>query len=66
MAVSQTDLDALDAAIARGVLEVSYGDRRVKYHSINDMIKARDHVASILAAPATAATTVSYAAYIRD
>lgn len=46
MAFSQTDLDALDAAIASGALKVRYNDREVQYQSLADLLKARALVAS--------------------
>jgi hypothetical protein len=48
MALSQSDLDALDAAIASGRLSVRFADRMVTYHSIAELIKARDHVAKVI------------------
>lgn len=50
MALTSSDLDALDLAIASGKLAVRLGDRMVTYHSLSDLLKARDHVAKILAA----------------
>jgi len=41
MAFTQSDLDAIDAAIKAGVSEVRYQDRTVKYQSIKDMMEAR-------------------------
>lgn len=38
---TQADLDALDDAIGKGVLEVEYDDKRVKYRSLDDMLKIR-------------------------
>ncbi len=38
---TQTDLDALNKAIASGELTVSYGDRTVTYRTIEELIKAR-------------------------
>lgn len=49
MALTQTDLDNLDAAIASGELEVDFNGRRVKYRSIADLMAARAHVVSTLA-----------------
>ena len=37
MAYTQTQLDALDVAIAEGVLTVSYDGRTVTYRSLNEM-----------------------------
>jgi hypothetical protein len=50
MALTSADLDALDAAIASGELRVSVNDRTVEYRSIDDLLRARDHVARIVAA----------------
>ena len=41
MAYTQTDIDALDAAIKNGVQEVAYRDRTVKYRSLDEMFKIR-------------------------
>ncbi len=48
MALSQTDLDALDLAIAAGQLTVRLGDRVLTYQSISEMLKARAHVAKVI------------------
>lgn len=40
MAWTQNDIDTLKAAIASGVLEVEYHDRRVKYQTTKDMLEA--------------------------
>jgi hypothetical protein len=42
MAFTQAQLDALEAAIASGTLEVRTGDKSVRYHSPGEMIKLRD------------------------
>jgi hypothetical protein len=52
MALSQTDLDALDLAIARGTLSVSFDGRTHMYQSTRQLIEARQHVASIVNAGA--------------
>lgn len=49
MPLSQTDLDALDAAIASQELEVQLEGRRVRYRSTDELLKARAHVAGVLA-----------------
>ena len=41
MAWTQADLDALEASIKGGVRTVSYADRSVTYHSLNEMLKLR-------------------------
>ena len=42
MAWTQADLDVLDAAIASGESEVAFSDRRVKYRSVTEQLRARD------------------------
>jgi hypothetical protein len=42
MAYTQIQLDALEAAIAEGTLKVEYGDKKVEYRSLNEMIRIRD------------------------
>jgi hypothetical protein len=49
MALTQTDLDNIDTAIAASELEVEVDGRRVKYRSMNELLKARTHVAGVLA-----------------
>lgn len=41
MAWTQTHLDALEAAIARGTRSVTYDGERVEYHSLADMLQLR-------------------------
>lgn len=48
MALTQTDLDNLDAAIAAAELTVEVNGRRVTYRSIDELMRARAHVASLL------------------
>ncbi len=52
MALSQVDLDRLDQAIASNSLEVQFGERRVRYRSIDELLSARAHVAAQIAAAA--------------
>ena len=42
MAFTQSQLDALEAAIATGTLEVRIGDKMVRYQTTAEMIRARD------------------------
>jgi hypothetical protein len=49
MAYTQADLDALDRAITGSQLEVQYGDRRVRYRSMDELLAARQHVAQQIA-----------------
>jgi len=49
MAWTQTQLDALEAAIAEGALSVQYADRRITYHSLAEMLRLRDQMRTDLA-----------------
>lgn len=60
MALTKADLDALDAAIATSELEVQVDGRKVRYRSIEELIKARNHVASVLANGGTTRRTGAY------
>ena len=66
MALSQSDLDAIDQAIAAGELEVESNGRRVRYRSIADLMAARAHIASVLANASTSTSTRPRAAYAVD
>lgn len=48
MALSQTDLDALDRAIATGTLSVEFDGRKMVYQTTSQLIEARNHVATIV------------------
>ena len=52
MAYTQTQLDALDAAIAEGVLTVSYDGRTVTYRSLQEMKSIRATIFESLEADA--------------
>ena len=41
MAWTQNDLDAIERAIANGTTEVQFGDRTVKYRSLNQLQQIR-------------------------
>jgi hypothetical protein len=49
MVYTQSDLDALDRAIAGSELEVQYGEKRVRFRSVDELRTARAHVAGQLA-----------------
>ncbi len=51
MAWTQTDLDALNKAIANGVMSVRYADRSVQYRSLDEMLKVRALMTDELALP---------------
>lgn len=42
MAVSQADIDALNAALAKGERTVRHGDKMVEYRSVEELLAARD------------------------
>jgi len=42
MGFTREQLDILEAAIAQGALDVNYGDKRVTYRSLNEMMRTRD------------------------
>ena len=44
MAYTTADLDRLDRAIASGTLTVEIGGRKITYHGIADLLKARAEV----------------------
>lgn len=48
MAVTQAQLDALDAAIAAGNTEVTSGDKTLRYQTIDEMLAARAAIARLL------------------
>lgn len=62
MAFTQTQLDALETAIASGTLEVRMGDRLVRYQNTADMIRARDMIKDSLATatPTDRSTAASF------
>ena len=65
MAFTQTQLDALETAIASGTLEVRIGDKLVKYQTTDELIRARDLIRDQLNA-ASASSRSSYASFNRD
>ena len=52
MAFTQTQLDALDQAIAAGVLRVTYDGRTTEYRSLDEMIRIRNMMADAIAGSA--------------
>lgn len=49
MAWTQTQLDALDEAIASGTREVWYGQKKVEYRSLDEMMTLRRTMADEIA-----------------
>jgi hypothetical protein len=68
MAYTVTQLTAIETAIATGELTVEYDGKRVTYRSMDDLLKARDHIRGELEAAGLVATSprVSYAAHSKD
>jgi hypothetical protein len=48
MALSQSDLDRLDSAIASAELRVEVDGRSITYRDINQLKEARAHVAAVI------------------
>jgi hypothetical protein len=48
VAYSTNDLTAVQRAIAKGELEVEFSDRRVRYRSIDELIKAESRISQAL------------------
>ena len=65
MAFTQAQLDALEAAIATGTLEVRYGDKSVRYQSTADLIRARDIIKDQLSS-SNPVSRSSYASFTKD
>ena len=56
MAVTQADLNNLDAAIASGERQVVIGDQSVTYNTTASLIQARQHLAAQMERETAAAT----------
>lgn len=48
MAITQSDIDRINAAIAKGEHIVRFADRMVEYRSVDELIKARNAMAAEL------------------
>lgn len=57
MAWTQSDLDAVESAIASGEMTVRVNDRLITYRSIDELLKARDVMRATLAPQVTAGPT---------
>lgn len=53
MAFTQQQLDKLEDAIAQGVLEVQYQDKKVTYRSLDEMMRVRDRIRESLGKAST-------------
>ncbi len=63
---TQAHLAAIEEAIAGGYLEVRYDDKVVRYQSMSDLMKARNLIASSLAAVTAPVVRIDYPAVVRD
>lgn len=67
MSISQTDVDRLERALARGELTVETSDgSRVTYRSIDELLKALAYAKQVLATAVAGSTTQSFATFTRD
>jgi hypothetical protein len=66
MAITQADIDALDAAIVKGLLTVEVEGRRVTYQNLADMLKAKAALQAQLNRQITSYETQSLASFSRD
>lgn len=63
---TQAHLAAIEEAIAGGYLEVRYDDKVVRYQSMADLMKARNLIASSLAAATSPVVRIDYPTIGRD
>jgi hypothetical protein len=66
MAVTQTQIDALERAITSGVLTVEYDGRKTVYQSTEALLKALAYAKGELAQSQGLRTTQSFAQFTRD
>lgn len=58
MAFTQTDLDAVNSAIASGEFKIEVQGRMVQYRSVDELITARDLIKAEIAAGTVSNTAV--------
>ncbi|HEY4775893.1 MAG TPA: hypothetical protein VIH40_13865 [Xanthobacteraceae bacterium] len=63
--LTQSDIDKLEKAIARGVLRVEYAQGSVTYQSIDDMLKALAYAKNAIAAASDKQTPSTLAVFDR-
>lgn len=66
MAWTQTDLDALEKALKAGARVVQYRDRRVEYHSLEEMLKLRAVMKDEVLGEDRTSPSVSYAKFSKS
>lgn len=65
-ALTQTDIDKLEKAIARGVMRVEYSNGSVTYQSTSDMLKALAYAQNAIASAANKQVPSTLAVFCRD
>lgn len=65
MAFTQTQLDALEAAIAAGVKIYHHEGKRIEYHSLDEMLKVREIMRADIGLVENDAPRYSSAAFFR-
>lgn len=68
MAFTQTDLEAVERAMAAGELSISLGDMRITYRTAGELIALRDQIRGELQAAGSLVTPtrVSYVSRVRE
>lgn len=66
MAYTQTDLDRIDRAIASGTLSVELDGQKITYRSMDDLLKARGLISSVVNAGSTASSSLSFGSFDGD
>lgn len=64
MALQQSDLDALESALASGELTVEYDNKRTTFRSVAELVQAIAYVRTQIAA--SAPVTQSFASFSKD
>ncbi len=65
MAWTNADLAKIETAIATGELSVQFGDRRVQYRSMDELLKARDVIKAAVDSTVAASTRSTYASFTK-
>ena len=65
MALTASDLTALETALASGELTVEYDNKRVTFRSVDELVKAISYVKSQLTSASTQVTQ-SFASFSKD
>jgi hypothetical protein len=67
MALTNADLDTIEAAIATSELRVRFSDgREVTYRSIDDLFKARDFIKGVLTGASSPRVSCNLATFVKD